>query len=55
MGRNPKWTLGKFKTVKLKIYDEKLERYQQILKAQNRTMQQDYEEYINRVITGKNN
>lgn len=55
MGRNSKWKLGKFKTLKLKVYEEKLARYQQILKAQGRTMQQDYEEYINRVITGKNN
>ncbi|MFA5011170.1 MAG: hypothetical protein WC644_04375 [Ignavibacteria bacterium] len=44
-----RWILGKFKTIKLKLYDEKLKRYQAYLKykyPKGRTMQEDLENYI---------
>jgi hypothetical protein len=44
-----KWILGKFKTIKLKLYEEKLNRYQAYLKykyPKGRTMQEDLENYI---------
>lgn len=44
-----KWILGKFKTIKLKLYDETLKRYQAYLKfkyPKGRTMQEDLENYI---------
>ena len=53
MPRPLRWNVGKFKILKLRIYDEKLERYQQILKAQQKTMQKDFEDHINRVISGQ--
>lgn len=55
MPRPEKWRFGKFKILKLRIYDEKLERYQQILKVQKKTMQKDFEDHVNRVISGINN
>lgn len=44
-----RWILGKFKTIKLKLYDEKLKRYQAYLKykyPKGLTMQEDLENYI---------
>jgi len=55
MGRPAKWVLGKFRIIKLRVYEDKIDRYKQILKAQNKTMQQDLEDHINRVISGQNN
>ena len=44
-----KWILGKFKIIKLKLYDETHKRYQAYLKfkfPKGRTMQEDLENYI---------
>ena len=49
MGRKTIW-IGKFKSLKVKVYDEKLARYKLVLKGRKKTIQQDLEEYINRTI-----
>lgn len=46
-----KWTLGKTRVFKLKLYDETARRYQQILAIKNKTMQKDFEDYVNKVLS----
>lgn len=50
MARPIKWKIGKFRTMKLKLYGETFERYQQIVKARKKTIQQDFEDYVNQTI-----
>lgn len=49
MGRKKIW-LGQFRALKVKVYDETLDRYKMVLKGRKKTIQQDLEEYINRTI-----
>lgn len=45
-----KWFPGTFKALKLKISNKDLRDYQKVLKVKGRTMQEDFEEHINRLI-----
>lgn len=49
MPRPNKWKLGFFKEVKLKLSHQLLERYQKILKLQNKTMQEDFEDHVKKL------
>lgn len=49
MGRKKIW-LGQFRSLKVKVYDETLDRYKLVLKGRKKTIQQDLEEYIQRTI-----
>jgi hypothetical protein len=49
MGRKKIW-LGTFKSLKVKIYDEKYRRYKMILDGRNKTIQEDLEEHVNKTI-----
>lgn len=49
MGRKTIW-VGKFKSLKVKVYDETLDRYKLVLRGRKKTIQQDLEDYINRTI-----
>lgn len=50
MARPIKWKVGKFRKLKLKLYEETANRYQQVLKAKDKTMQQDFEDHVNQTI-----
>ncbi len=50
MARPIKWQIGKFKKFKLKLYDETAKRYQTILAAKGKTIQQDFEDHVNQTI-----
>lgn len=45
MARKKIW-LGKFRTMKVKVYDETFDRYKGYLAMKKKTIQQDIEEYI---------
>lgn len=49
MGRKKIW-LGKFKSLKVKIYDGTYDRYTMVLKGKDKTIQEDLEEHIQRTI-----
>lgn len=51
MGRKIKWEVGKFRSAKVKIYEETFNRYKLILKGRNRTVQQDLEDHIVKTIS----
>lgn len=50
MARTAKWKVGTFKNFKLKLTNEKAERYQQILKIKNKTAQQDFEDHVDKTL-----
>lgn len=50
MGRKLKWILGKFEKVEARIYTEKKRRYEMVLKAKGKTIQQDIEEHIDNLL-----
>lgn len=50
MARPKKWNVGKFKNFKLKLYKETADRYQQVLNIKKKTVQQDFEDYVNQTI-----
>ena len=45
-----KWKPGTFKVLKLKVLNEDLKNYQRVLKIKDRTMQQDFQDNMNRLI-----
>ena len=45
-----KWKPGTFKILKLKVMNEDLKDYQKVLKVKGRTMQEDFQDNINRLI-----
>lgn len=51
MGRKKIW-LGKFRVLNIKVYDETLQRYKQIMAAKKKTIQQDIDEHIKKTISG---
>jgi hypothetical protein len=50
MARPIKWQVGKFRKLKLKLYEETAERYQQVLRIKGKTIQQDFEDHVNQTI-----
>lgn len=49
MGRKKIW-LGSFRVLNIKVYDETLQRYKQILSAKRKTIQQDIDEHIRKTV-----
>lgn len=45
-----KWILGKFTVLRARIYSETAKRYKAYCISKGRTVQEDLEEYINKVL-----
>lgn len=50
MPRIKKWKVGKFKILKLKLYDETMKKYKEILRIKGKKIQEDYEDYVNSLL-----
>jgi len=46
MSGKKRWASRPFKTLKIKVFSDILERYQRVVKAKGRNMQEDFEKHI---------